>query len=119
MTHYLETWSDCRAHDGTVTIMQPLIAPLYAGKSAHEVLAMLTDQPERSGYEIVKGYWERPAHRRGFRSLVAQAVHDGVVPDTALPVKTVAVRAGWAASAAAAGQPAGAGSGLPSRSGGL
>jgi anaerobic selenocysteine-containing dehydrogenase len=40
--HYLETWSDARAFDGTVTIMQPLIAPLYGGKSAHELLAALT-----------------------------------------------------------------------------
>jgi MoCo/4Fe-4S cofactor protein with predicted Tat translocation signal len=71
-THYLETWSDCRAHDGTVTIMQPLIAPLYAGKSAHEVLTMLTGQPERTSYDIVKGLLGHAAYRRGFRSLVAQ-----------------------------------------------
>ena len=37
-THYLETWSDVRAYDGTVTILQPLIAPLYGGKSLHEIL---------------------------------------------------------------------------------
>ena len=40
--HSLETWSDARAYDGTVTILQPLIAPLYGGKSAHEVLAAFT-----------------------------------------------------------------------------
>ena len=44
-THFLETWSDARAFDGTVTIMQPLIAPLYGGRSAHELLTMLTDSP--------------------------------------------------------------------------
>ena len=31
-THYLESWSDARAYDGTVTIIQPLIAPLYDGQ---------------------------------------------------------------------------------------
>jgi MoCo/4Fe-4S cofactor protein with predicted Tat translocation signal len=56
--HFLEAWSDARAFDGTVSIIQPLIAPLYGGKSAHEMLAALTDQPDRSGYEIVRGYWQ-------------------------------------------------------------
>ena len=55
--HYLESWSDARAYDGTVSIVQPLIAPLYAGKSAHELLAALTDQSERSSYDIVREYW--------------------------------------------------------------
>ena len=56
-THFLEAWSDTRAYDGTVTITQPLITPLYNGKSAHELLAALTDRPDRTGYEIVREYW--------------------------------------------------------------
>ena len=62
--HFLETWSDVRADDGTVTIVQPLIAPLYGGKSAHEVLAAFSDGGERSGYDIVREYWasRRPVH---------------------------------------------------------
>ena len=36
--HYLESWGDARAFDGTVSIVQPLIAPLYGGKTAHELL---------------------------------------------------------------------------------
>jgi MoCo/4Fe-4S cofactor protein with predicted Tat translocation signal len=55
--HYLESWSDARAYDGTVTILQPLIAPLYRGKTAHELVAALTDRPERSSYDIVRDYW--------------------------------------------------------------
>ena len=54
---FLESWSDARAYDGTVTIIQPLIAPLYDGKTAHEVLAAFTDQPERTSYNIVRDYW--------------------------------------------------------------
>ncbi len=57
-THYLEMWSDARAFDGTATIIQPLIAPLYQGKSAHELLAIFSDQPARSGYDIVRDYWK-------------------------------------------------------------
>jgi molybdopterin-containing oxidoreductase family iron-sulfur binding subunit len=57
--HFLEAWSDVRAEDGTASIVQPLIAPLYQGKSAHEVMAALSDRPERSGYEIVREFWAK------------------------------------------------------------
>jgi len=57
--HALESWGDARAYDGTVTLTQPLIAPLYEGRSAHEVLAVFTTQPDRHGYQIVKDYWTR------------------------------------------------------------
>jgi molybdopterin-containing oxidoreductase family iron-sulfur binding subunit len=63
--HFLEAWSDARAFDGTVSIVQPLIAPLYGGRSAHEVLATLTDRPEQSGYAIVREYWQRLRPERG------------------------------------------------------
>lgn len=57
--HYLESWGDTRTYDGTASIIQPLIAPLYSGKSAHEVLAAFLNEPERPGYEIVRDYWSR------------------------------------------------------------
>jgi MoCo/4Fe-4S cofactor protein with predicted Tat translocation signal len=56
-THFLEAWSDTRAYDGTVSIVQPLISPLYNGKSAHELLAAFTDRPDRRGYDIVRQFW--------------------------------------------------------------
>ncbi|MFY9555732.1 MAG: 4Fe-4S dicluster domain-containing protein, partial [Blastocatellia bacterium] len=57
--HYLESWSDARAYDGTVSIIQPLIAPLYSGKTAHEVLAAFMKEPERSSYDSVRDYWKK------------------------------------------------------------
>ena len=58
--HYLEMWSDVRADDGTVTIVQPLIAPLYGGKSPHEVLAAFAESGgERPGYDVVREYWAK------------------------------------------------------------
>jgi MoCo/4Fe-4S cofactor protein with predicted Tat translocation signal len=57
--HFLEAWSDVRAPDGTVTIVQPVIAPLYQGKSAHEVIAALSDRPERPAYDLVREYWAK------------------------------------------------------------
>ena len=99
-THYLETWGDARAFDGTVTIQQPLIQPLYNGRSAYQILQMFTDTPDASPYEIVKGYWaaqhttSKPANGADFEAWWRRAVHDGVVPDTALATKTPAIRAG-------------------------
>jgi molybdopterin-containing oxidoreductase family iron-sulfur binding subunit len=55
--HYLESWGDVRAYDGMVSIIQPLIAPLYDGKTVAEVLAVLTDRPDRNAYTIVREHW--------------------------------------------------------------
>ncbi len=58
--HALESWGDARAYDGTVTIVQPLIAPLYEGRTIVEVLASLIDaQTGKSGHDLVKDYWSR------------------------------------------------------------
>jgi molybdopterin-containing oxidoreductase family iron-sulfur binding subunit len=57
-SHYLEAWSDARAHDGTVSIVQPLIQPLYNSKSAHEFLSAFSTQAEVKGYDIVRAYWQ-------------------------------------------------------------
>jgi MoCo/4Fe-4S cofactor protein with predicted Tat translocation signal len=90
--HYLETWGDARAFDGAVTIQQPLIQPLYNGRSALQILQMLTEQPETSGYDLVKGYWAQQHTGADFEAWWRRAVHDGVVPGSALPAKAPAVR---------------------------
>jgi molybdopterin-containing oxidoreductase family iron-sulfur binding subunit len=82
--HYLEAWGDARAFDGTVAIQQPLIQPLYEGRSAYQILEMLTETPLRGGYEIVKSYWAGQ-HGADFEAWWRRAVHDGVVPNTWRP----------------------------------
>jgi MoCo/4Fe-4S cofactor protein with predicted Tat translocation signal len=62
--HYLEAWSDANAFDGTASIAQPLIEPLYGGRSSHEVLVMLTEQREMPGREIVRAYWQEQWKKR-------------------------------------------------------
>jgi len=86
--HFLEAWSDARAFDGTATVVQPLIAPLYGGRSAHEVLGALSADPERSGYELVRDTW-RERLGPDFESAWRRALHDGVIPGTALPSRAL------------------------------
>ena len=88
-THFLEEWSDARAYEGTVTIVQPLIAPLYDGKSLHEVLAALAGDSSAKGYDIVRKHWMglRPGH--DFESFWKKSLNDGLVPATALPLLNV------------------------------
>src|SRR5207249_2759267 len=81
-THYLEEWSDARAYDGTASIVQPLIAPLYGGKSAHELLALLAGQSEASGYEIVQGYWKKQHAGSDFDTFWRKSLHDGWIERT-------------------------------------
>ncbi|HKP38305.1 MAG TPA: TAT-variant-translocated molybdopterin oxidoreductase [Pyrinomonadaceae bacterium] len=151
--HYLEGWSDTRTIDGTATIVQPLIAPLYEGKTAHEMIALFSDNYDRKPYDIVKENWRTwygsglPANRPqaaatprpgnevrtgsdsdrianrpqvpgeptagpqatqsptpnstpDFESFWRKCLHDGFIPSTALPLKTVAAKSVWAASIA-------------------
>src|SRR4029077_9360494 len=57
--HYLEAWGDTRSYDGSVTIVHPLIHHLYSGRSALEVAAFFSGQPNVTGYELVRGYWQK------------------------------------------------------------
>jgi molybdopterin-containing oxidoreductase family iron-sulfur binding subunit len=93
--HALECWSDTRAHDGTASIVQPLVAPLYGGKSAHDVLAALAGKSQASAYETVRDTWRPRAGAADFERFWRRAVHDGVLPETALPERSVAPVRGW------------------------
>jgi molybdopterin-containing oxidoreductase family iron-sulfur binding subunit len=86
--HFLESWSDGRAFDGTAAIIQPLIAPLYGGRTAHEVVGALSDQPERSSYEIVREFWKGRLPG-DFEAAWRRALHDGVIAGTAFEPKAV------------------------------
>lgn len=79
--HFLEAWGDGRSSDGTVSIQQPVIAPLYNGKTPTEVLSMLMGG-ETSGYQITKSYWT--ATFAGDKEKAwRKALHDGVIEGSA------------------------------------
>ena len=90
--HYLESWSDVRAYDGTATILQPLIAPLYGGRTAHEIVAALMGQPGRSSYDIVRDYWKQQSRAQDFELFWRTALHDGVVAGSAFSPKPVRLK---------------------------
>jgi MoCo/4Fe-4S cofactor protein with predicted Tat translocation signal len=108
-THYLEAWGDVRAYDGTVTIQQPLIAPLYDSKSPHELMALLTvsttwqlgtSPSEATGYEVVRGYWQKQHAGADFDMFWRKALHDGWVEGTTFPLRQVTAQtAGFPAPA--------------------
>jgi MoCo/4Fe-4S cofactor protein with predicted Tat translocation signal len=80
--HYLEYWSDARAYDGTVSIIQPMIAPLYGGHTAHDVFQSLLQEPMLSSYDAVRE--TQKANIKGdFEMGWRKALHDGWIPDTA------------------------------------
>jgi MoCo/4Fe-4S cofactor protein with predicted Tat translocation signal len=92
-THYLEEWSDARAYDGTVSIVQPLTAPLYNGRSVSELLSLLAGQAEASGYEIVQGYWKKQHAGADFDSFWRKSLHQGWIEGTAYSPKQMATKA--------------------------
>ncbi|MBV9210207.1 MAG: TAT-variant-translocated molybdopterin oxidoreductase, partial [Acidobacteria bacterium] len=158
-SHYLETWSDARAFDGTVSIVQPLIEPLYNSKSAHEFLAAFSSETSGTGYDILRRYWQGQKLGAGqtngqqassnngaqasasptanaspaataspsanaspsnsatasaaassasqdFETAWRKALHDGVIPNTALQAKTgLAIKGDWAKQLGQATQP--------------
>jgi len=135
--HPLESWGDARSHDGTVTLMQPLIAPLYEGRTAAEIMTAFTAKPDTRSYAIVKDYWTRAFGGGGgwtitssdgqpFKNVDAfwrRALHDGFIQGTAFadggpatpftPMNAAA--ASTTAPAAAATQPAAGAAAAPAQ----
>ncbi len=117
--HYLESWSDTRACDGTVSIVQPMIDPLYGGRTAHDVLQAVLENPQLTSYEVVqanfKNYSKGSSGNPAANSTAAatantksvdgtawqKALHDGWVEGTAFTPKSgVSGKTGVLAAAA-------------------
>src|SRR5262249_44424529 len=90
--HYLEAWGDSRAYDGTVSIVQPLIAPLYDGKSAYELVAMLSGQPQTGGHDLVQAYWKTQHPAADFDTFWRKSLHDGWIEGTTFLPKQVPIK---------------------------
>jgi molybdopterin-containing oxidoreductase family iron-sulfur binding subunit len=99
--HALESWGDACAFDGTVSLVQPLIEPLFEGKTAHELIDALFQPPGRNVYDIVRAYWQAqkwPNFEKAWRT----ALNDGVIAGSAAATQQVKLAAKTPAVAAPA-----------------
>ncbi|HEY1524606.1 MAG TPA: TAT-variant-translocated molybdopterin oxidoreductase [Candidatus Angelobacter sp.] len=87
--HYLEAWSDARSYDGTASVIQPMIMPLYDGRNGHELLSMFLDQQGTSSHDLVQTYWKSQHPTGDFETFWRTAVHDGFVAGSASPAKQI------------------------------
>ena len=84
--HEFESWSDARAFDGTVTMLQPQARPLYGGRSTHEILAVLLGDASPDSYAMLRDFWQERAQDEKwgeFEDFWHKALQVGIVPDTA------------------------------------
>ena len=102
-THYLEQWGDTRTFDGTVSFVQPLIAPLYGGHSESELIEFLTNENEATSYELTQRYWQGQKAGAEFKSWWERSLHDGFVAGSAFAPKAVSAKNALPAATAASG----------------
>ncbi|MGB9145014.1 MAG: 4Fe-4S dicluster domain-containing protein, partial [Acidobacteriaceae bacterium] len=97
--HYLEMWSDARAYDGTVSVVQPMIAPLYDGHCAHEIVQSMLDEPDVSPYDAVRLTWQAQLAKSDAAKSAPngdpefpwrKVLHDGWIANTAFTPRNAA-----------------------------
>ena len=97
--HYLESWGDARSWDGSWSVVQPLIEPLLGGRSAIELLALISGDEVTAGYDIVRRTMSESARRTDFETLWRRTLHDGFLVGSAFTLQTPTARRGAAATA--------------------
>src|SRR5262245_42455391 len=83
--HFLESWGDARAVGGTLSVVQPLILPLFGGRTAVEVLGLMAGGQDRPGYDLVQETWKRILGEAGFDGKWSRVLHDGLLAGSELP----------------------------------
>ncbi len=76
--HYLESWGDARSVDDTLSVIQPLLEPLYNGKADVEFLSALITGAAATGYELVRQSWKPILKGGDFEKKWRRVLHDGV-----------------------------------------
>ncbi len=90
--HYLETWGDIRSADGTVSIVQPLIAPLYNTVTTLEMLQALTSESGKTAFTMVQEYWKKRLGEDNFDKAWRRGIHDGFIVNTSSNARPVTAK---------------------------
>ncbi|HYH46389.1 MAG TPA: 4Fe-4S dicluster domain-containing protein, partial [Thermoanaerobaculia bacterium] len=108
--HFLEAWGDCRSSDGTVSVVQPLIEPLFGGRSAVELLGLLASGEDKPGHDLVRETWTAllPAGAAPAVATPTVPASNAAAPNAAAPTASATTAAAPAAAAPPAAAPAAA-----------
>jgi len=101
--HYLESWGDTRAAGGTLSVVQPLILPLFDGHTPVELLALMVGDKDRPAYDVVRETWKTILGEADFDKKWNRVLHDGVLAGSELPEVAPDAKAAPSASQAATG----------------
>ena len=83
--HFLESWGDTRAVGGTLSVVQPLILPLFGGRTPVEVLGLMAGGQDRPGYDLVRETWKPILGEATFDTKWNRVLHDGFLSGSELP----------------------------------
>jgi molybdopterin-containing oxidoreductase family iron-sulfur binding subunit len=86
-SHYLESWGDARAYDGTYGIVQPLIAPLHDSRTAIDLVALLAGLGTAKGNDLVRETFQHLAGET-WEAKWDIALESGLAADSAWPAAT-------------------------------
>lgn len=84
-SHFLESWADARSADGTASVVQPLIAPLFDSRNMLEVVQLLISGVETSAYELVRETWQKILPAKNYERDWRRVLHDGLLENSDLP----------------------------------
>ncbi len=96
LAHYLESWGDGLAADGSYMSVQPMILPLFGGWSELDLLAKIAGQPKPAGPELVQETFKAVAKPQDFTVAWAKFLHDGFLADSAAQSVALAFNGGAA-----------------------
>ena len=86
--HFLESWGDARAYDGTLSVVQPLVEPIFGARTVVELLSLLIGEPDVHPYDRLRDAWRTRgalAGGAGFDEGWKEVLRRGVLDGSAFP----------------------------------